>query len=246
MPWTFIMFVIASLSLAGIWPLAGFWSKEGILAESLHYVPVLFYLAIITVFMTAFYMFRVIFLTFGGEYRGQAHGNHGLHESPLVMLLPMGVLTVLAVVAGFLGVNEFLGGESHSFFGALTHSLAWTSLIWAAGGIFLAYAIYGAKWLSAASLRQRFAPIYTLLSRKYWFDELYERLFLMRFLIDGFFAVLHWFDDHIIDGAVNGIAGGTVAAGSVVRKLETGQLQAYGLAIFIGILVIVAFVFIFN
>ena len=206
MPWTFIMFLIASLSLAGIWPLAGFWSKEGILAEALHHVPILFYLALITVFMTAFYMFRVIFLTFCGEYRGQAHGNHGLHESPLVMLLPMGVLTVLAVVAGFLGVNELLGGESHSFFGALSHPLAWTSLVWAGGGIFLAYAIYGAKWISAASIGRTFAPIHTMLSRKYWFDELYERLFLMRFLIDGVFAVLHWFDDHIVDGAVNGIA----------------------------------------
>ena len=246
MPWTFIMFLIASLSLAGIWPLAGFWSKEGILAEALHHVPILFYLALITVFMTAFYMFRVIFLTFCGEYRGQAHGNHGLHESPLVMLLPMGVLTVLAVVAGFLGVNELLGGESHSFFGALSHPLAWTSLVWAGGGIFLAYAIYGAKWLSAASIGRTFAPLHTMLSRKYWFDELYERLFLMRFLIDGFFVALHWFDDHIIDGAVNGIAGGTLAVGTVVRRLETGQLQAYGLAIIIGILVIVAFVFIFN
>ena len=246
MPWTFIMFVIASLSLAGIWPLAGFWSKEAILAESFHYVPVLFYLAIITVFMTAFYMFRVIFLTFGGEYRGQAHGNHGLHESPVVMLLPMGVLTVLAVVAGFLGVNELLGGESHSFFGALSHPLAWTSLVWAGGGIFLAYAIYGAKWLSAASIGRTFAPLYTMLSRKYWFDELYERLFLMRFLIDGVFAVLHWFDDHILDGAVNGIASLTVVVGTGVRRLETGQLQAYGLAIFVGILVIAACIFIFS
>ncbi|MGB2799665.1 MAG: proton-conducting transporter membrane subunit, partial [Dehalococcoidia bacterium] len=246
MPWTFVMFVIASLSLAGIWPLAGFWSKEGILAESLHLVPILFYLAIITVFMTAFYMFRVIFLTFGGEYRGQAHGNHSLHESPIVMLLPMGVLTVLAVVAGFLGVNELLGGESHSFFGALSHPLAWTSLVWAVGGIFLAYAIYGAKWLSAASIGRTFAPLYTMLSRKYWFDELYERLFLMRFLIDGVFAVLHWFDDHIIDGAVNGIASLTVVVGTGVRRLETGQLQAYGLAIFVGILVIAACIFIFS
>ena len=246
MPWTFIMFVIASLSLAGIWPLAGFWSKEAILAEAFHYVPVLFYLAIITVFMTAFYMFRVIFLTFAGEYRGQAHGNHGLHESPIVMLLPMGVLTVLAVVAGFLGVNELLGGESHSFFGALSHPLAWTSLVWAGGGIFLAYAIYSAKWLSAASIERTFAPLHTMLSRKYWFDELYERLFLMRFLIDGVFAVLHWFDDHIIDGAVNGIASLTVVVGTGVRRLETGQLQAYGLAIFVGILVIVACIFIFS
>ncbi len=246
MPWTFFTFLIASLSLAGIWPLAGFWSKEGILAASFHYVPVLFYLAIITVFMTAFYIFRVIFLTFGGEYRGTDQGSHGLHESPVVMLVPMVILAILAVVAGLLPINEFLGGESHSFFGALSHPLAWVSLVWAGGGIFLAYAIYGAKWLSAASLRQRFAPIHTLFSRKYWFDELYENLFLMRLLVNGIFAALHWFDDHIIDGAVNGIAGGTVAVGTVVRRLETGQLQAYGLAIFVGILAIVACVFIFS
>ncbi|KPJ53083.1 MAG: oxidoreductase [Dehalococcoidia bacterium DG_18] len=243
MPWTYFMFLIASLSLAGIWPLAGFWSKEGILTHAWEHAPLLFALAFITVFLTAFYMFRVIFLTFGGEYRGKAH----LHESPLMMLLPMCVLAILAVVAGWLPVNEFLGGEhGHGFFGALTHPLAWASLGLAGAGIFLAYAIYGAKWLSAASLRQRFAPLYTLFSGKYWFDQLYENVFVMRVLINGLFAAFHWFDDHIIDGAVNSIAGGTVMGGSFIRRLETGQLQAYGLAIFIGILAIVAFLFIFS
>ncbi len=123
MPWTYFMFLIASLSLAGIWPLAGFWSKEGILTHAQDSAPVLFYLAIITVFMTAFYMFRVIFLTFAGEYRGQVEEGHVPHESPLMMLLPMGVLAILAVVAGWLGVNEFLGGHSLGFFSALTHPL---------------------------------------------------------------------------------------------------------------------------
>jgi len=246
MPWTYFMFLIASLSLAGIWPLAGFWSKEGILAHAQDSAPILFYLAIITVFMTAFYMFRVIFLTFAGEYRGQVEEGHVPHESPLMMLLPMGVLAILAVVAGWLGVNEFLGGHSHGFFSALTHPLAWASLGLAGAGIFLAYAIYGAKWLSAASLRRRFAPIHTLLSHKYWFDELYENILVMRLMINGIFGFLHWVDDHIIDGAVNGIAAVTVIGGSVIRRLETGQLQAYGLAIFIGILAIVAFLFIFS
>lgn len=242
MPWTYLMFLIGSLSLAGIWPLAGFWSKEGILAQAQDTAPILFYLAIITVFMTAFYMFRVIFLTFCGEYRGKAH----LHESPLVMLLPMGILTILAVVAGWLGVNELLGEHSPGFFEALTHPLAWASLCLAGAGIFLAYAIYGAKWLSAEALRQRFAPIYTLLSHKYWLDELYENLFLMRFMINGIFGLFHWVDGHIVDGAVNGIAAVTVMGGSLIRRLETGQLQAYGTAIFIGILAIVAFLLIFS
>jgi NADH-quinone oxidoreductase subunit L len=242
MPWTYLMFLIGSLSLAGIWPLAGFWSKEGILTHAWDHAPVLFALGFITVFLTAFYMFRAIFLTFHGEYRGKAH----LHESPPVMLLPMGILTILAVVAGLIGVNGFLGGHSHGFFEALTQPLAWASLSMAGAGIFLAYAIYGARWLSAQSLRQRFAPIYTLLSHKYWLDELYENIFLMRFMINGIFGLFHWVDEHIVDGAVNGIAAVTVMGGSLIRRLETGQLQAYGLAIFIGIIAIVAFLLIFS
>jgi NADH-quinone oxidoreductase subunit L len=246
MPWTFATFLIASLSLAGIWPLAGFWSKESILTYAWESTPILFYLAMITVFMTAFYMFRVVFLTFGGEYRGQSHDSHGLHESPLVMIGPMVLLAILSVVSGWLPISEFLGGESHSFFGALSHPLAWASLLLAGGGILLAYAIYSKKWLSAESLGRAFAPLYTLFSRKYWLDELYERVFVGRILINGIFAALHWFDDHIVDGAVNGIADGTIAAGGAIRRAQTGQLQAYGLAIFIGILAIVAFLFIFG
>jgi len=90
------------LSLAGIWPLAGFWSKEGILHEANAYTPVLFWLAMITVFMTAFYMFRAVFLTFHGEYRGGVEGSHshGLHESPKIMIIPLVILAIFAVIAG--------------------------------------------------------------------------------------------------------------------------------------------------
>ncbi len=102
MPWTYATFVIGSLSLAGIWPLAGFWSKDQILVAALTNNPVLFTLAIVTVFMTAFYMFRAVFMTFHGEYKGGAipeHGghdepSHGPHESPAVMVAPMVVLAV--------------------------------------------------------------------------------------------------------------------------------------------------------
>jgi len=246
MPWTYATFLIASLSIAGIWPLAGFWSKEGILAESFHSVPILFALVLITVFLTAFYMFRVVFMTFCGEYRGQSQDSHGLHESPMVMIGPMVLLAILAVVSGWLPISEFLGGESHSFFGALASPMSWASLVLAGLGIFLAYAIYSKKWISAESLRRAFAPIYTLFSRKYWVDELYENFFVMRILIDGLFAAFHRFDDRVIDGLVNGVAGGTVAAGRHIRRVQTGQLQLYGMAIFVGILAIVAVFFIFG
>jgi NADH-quinone oxidoreductase subunit L len=248
-PWTYVTFVIGSLSLAGIWPLAGFWSKEGILHEAHAYTPVLFWLAMITVFMTAFYMFRAVFLTFHGEYRGGKEGSHshGLHESPKIIIIPLVILAIFAVIAGWLPVGDFLGADVHfSFFGALTSWLAWVSLSFGIAGILLAYIIYVRKLLSAKSIGQSLGPVYTLLIRKYFFDELYERFFVMRFLVDGIFAAFQWVDTYIVDGSVNGIATITVAGGKVMRRLETGQLQVYGLAIFIGILAIVAFLFIFS
>jgi len=256
MPWTYATFVIASLSIAGIWPLAGFWSKDEIVLAAFERQPILFYLAIITVFMTAFYMFRAVFLTFGGEYRGGGPEAHGKpHESPLAMLWPMVVLAVLAVVSGFWNVTghfgQFLGhGETHGFvegfFGVLTHGMPWLSLILAGLGILLAYAIYSAKWLSAEKIGRLFSPIYTLFYRKYWFDELYEDIFVRKSLVGGFFAGLEYFDSRGVDGAVNGVAEVTIASGRAIRQTQTGQLQLYGLFIMIGVLAIALSLYFFG
>ncbi|MCD6299892.1 MAG: NADH-quinone oxidoreductase subunit L [Dehalococcoidales bacterium] len=248
MPWTYATFVIASLSIAGIWPLSGFWSKDEILASSLAAQPVLFVLAMLTVFMTAFYMFRVVFLTFGGEYRGEGKP----HESASVMVVPMVILAILAVVSGFWnvtgGFSQLFGhGETHSFargfFGILAHPLPWISLILAGLGILLAYAMYSAKKISAERIGSMFKPLYTLFYRKYWFDELYEKVFVGKALINGFFAGLQQFDNNGVDGAVNGIANATIAVGRAVRRAQTGQLQLYGLFIGIGVLAIVLCVY---
>ena len=264
MPWTYVTFLIASLSIAGIWPLSGFWSKDEILAYSFTNNPILFYLAMITVFMTAFYMFRAVFLTFGGKYRGGAvssHSGHGggkLHESPVVMVVPMVILAVLSVVSGWLNVTgsfgQFLGhggnGEVHGFlagfFGMLAHPLALISLLVAGSGIFLAYAMYSAKWLSAEAVGKVFKPFYNLFYRKYWFDELYERVIVVRVLVDGIFAALSVFDSRVVDGAVNGVASGTAEASGVMRRAQTGQLQAYGIAIAIGVIAIAACFYLFG
>jgi NADH-quinone oxidoreductase subunit L len=267
MPWTFATFVIGALSLAGIWPLSGFWSKDEILAKALETEPALFALAMITVLMTAFYIFRVVFLAFGGEYRGgaaaESHGSshssghdegHGhLHESPPVMVIPMVILAILAIVSGFWnvtgGFSAFMGeGETHGFFeglfGIFTHSaLPIISLVVALAGIFLAYAIYGAKWLSAEKIGRTFKSIYTLLYRKYFMDELYENIIVRRVLIGGLFAGLQQVDTYGVDGTVNGVANGAIATGRAVREAQTGQLQLYGLVIGLGILVIVIVIF---
>lgn len=253
MPWTYATFLIASLSLAGIWPLAGFWSKDEVLISSLDKQPILFYLAMITVFMTAFYMFRVIFMTFGGEYRGGGPEAHGQpHESPPTMVMPMVVLAVLAVVSGLWNVTgqfgAFMGhGETHGFvegfFGIFADPLPWISLILAGLGILLAYAIYSAKWLSAERMGRLFAPLYTMFFRKYWLDELYENVIVRKVLVGGIFTVLQIFDSKGVDGVVNGLASVTTVGGRAIRRVQTGQLQLYGLVIGIGLVVIILFVY---
>ena len=257
MPWTYAVFLIGSLSIAGIWPLSGFWSKDEILIGSLASQPVLFYLAVITVFMTAFYMFRAVFMTFGGEYRGgdpEAHGSHP-HESSRVMVMPMVVLAVLAVVSGLWNVTGHFGalmghGHTHGFvyglFHPLTQTLPWTSLILAGLGILLAYAMYCKQWVSAEKIGSLFKPVYTLFYQKYWFDELYEDIIVRKALLRGLFAGFQVFDERGVDGAVNGVADGVRAGGRAIRQVQTGQLQLYGLFIGIGVVVIILCVYIFG
>ena len=280
MPKTFATFLIGAASLAGIWPLAGFWSKDAILISAWDNQRLLFILVIITVFMTAFYMFRVVFITFGGTYRGKEH----LHESSSVMTIPLMVLAVLAVGSGFFNLNggfsTFFGtGETHNIiqglFGIFAEPLPWISLVLAGSGIFLAYAIYSRKWISAENLGKIFSPAYKLFYNKYWVDELYEGIIVKKLLMGGIFKAAHFFDTKIIDGglntfiiqkvivknffaglssfdkkgvdgAVNGVADTTLVAGKTIRKAQTGQLQFYGLVIGLGIIVLLASVFIFS
>jgi NADH-quinone oxidoreductase subunit L len=259
MPWTYTLFVIASLSLAGIWPLAGFWSKDEILISSLAQQPALFVLAMLTVFMTAFYMFRVVFMTFGGESRATAGhiAEHGQpHESPRVMVIPMLILGILAVISGFWNVtghfNMFMGeaGEAQGFisglFGIFTHLLPWISLIMAGLGIFLAYAIYSAKWLSAEKISHMFRPVYNLLLNKYWMDVLYERIIVNLFMLKGIFSQLQWVDTKVVDGAANGTASATIKGGKYFRRTQTGHLQVYGLTIGAGLIAIIIVVFLLG
>lgn len=296
MPWTFGVFLIGSLSLAGIWPLAGFWSKDLILLNAWEHTPILFWLAMITVFMTAFYMFRAVFMTFGGEYRGgeaghgthvshgttaahgapathgasghASHGGHGdsqPHESPLVMVFPMVILALMAIGCGWSfwagGAAKFLGtGEyyhmhpahwhEHGFFDLFTkvgeEPMPLIALLVALAGIGLAWVIYSKKWISAEKIGKMFAPIYTLLSRKYYFDELYEQVLVVRILLNGLFYGVQLFDTYVVDGIVNGAGKLAIASGGVLRRLQTGQLQGYGLAIVVGILVIVVVFFAYK
>jgi len=262
MPWTYATFLIGSLSLAGIWPLAGFWSKDEILVSAMEAQPVLFWLAMITVFLTAFYMFRAIFMTFHGTYRGGATGDgidHShTHESPWVMVGPLVFLAILAVGAGWWnltgGFNEFLGYHgghaAESFiaglFAPFTHTLPVTALIVGLFGIFMAYVVYCGKWIKAETLGRVFGPLYTLVYRKYFFDELYENIIVKLVLMKGLFTGFTLFDSKGVDGAVNGVSDVVISSGQAIRHAQTGQLQLYGLFMGIGVAIIGICVFIFG
>ena len=113
-------------------------------------------------------------------------------------------------------------------------------------GILLAYAIYGLKWISAESLGKAFKPFYSLFSHKYWLDELYEKVIVVKVLMNGIFSACNFFDSRVVDGAVNGLANGTVVASKTIRRAQTGQLQLYAMTIAIGIIAILVCVYIFG
>ena len=272
MPITYITFLIGSLSLAGIFPLAGFWSKDEILLNALDKGDVAsiigFSLALIAVFMTAFYMFRALLLTFEGEFRGgsdkdpeaQAHGPVHLTESPFPMVLPLVILAIPAVIIGFLvnPIKDFGGIPAHWFTHKLEHSLhlppppafdpllAIISSLIALLGILLAWAMYKQNpYLSPATMGRVSGPIYTLFLNKYYVDEVYEKIITGRIYYGGIALISDWIDRNIVDRTVNIIGWLGANFGSLIRELQTGQTQMYATVTSVGIIIIAA-VYIFG
>jgi len=261
---TAITFMIASLSIAGIFPLAGFWSKDEIVAAASHH-PVFLVFTLIIAFMTAFYMWRLCFLTFFGKPRDQHRFDHA-HESPRNMTYPLIFLAILSVCAGWVGLPWFHSGfatfvfHGEEYVPHANYLLMGISLVVGLSGIYLAYLVYYRKSISADALAERFKPIYKLLYNKYYFDEIYQKIvinptmafadFMWKFdarVIDGavngtgwltikWSDIKEWFDTWIVDGAVNG-SGWVVRQGAnILRYLQTGSMQFY--AMFILILVV--------
>jgi NADH-quinone oxidoreductase subunit L len=268
MPWTYLVYLIGTISIAGIWPLACFWSKDHILVEAMDMsgaMQIFFYMGMITAFMTAFYMFRTLFMTFHGEYRGGdsghghvGHGSHGgLHESPMVMIFPMLILALMAIGSGWANANgwfnHFFGEEAESSIveNVLTmftkhNALPLISLILALLGAGLAYSMYIRRQPKGETVGEIFHAPYQVFYRKYWMDELYEKLFIVRILVDGLFRIMQLIDTYLVDGLVNSIGWGTITDGRIMRKAQTGQLQMYGLVMLMGLVIIIGFVFLFN
>ncbi len=269
MRWTYITFLIGSLSLAGIFPLAGFWSKDEILAFAFGQEgtvsTVVFLLAVIAVFMTAFYMFRALFMVFEGKYKGGADADpeaesHGSsdhpHESPVSMVGPMVILAALAVVAGVLAspivnlgpipkhwlVHDFLHSDGADF----NILIAAGSTVLALAGILLAYLMYLGRQISAERVGSALNPLYLLFSRKYYFDELYEGVVTVRLFYRIVARALDWFDRSIVDGAVRLVDQFGRNVGRGIAQVQTGQVQGYGMAVSVGVLAIIGAYLLFR
>jgi NADH-quinone oxidoreductase subunit L len=253
MPWTFWSFTIGGLALAGVFPLAGFWSKDEILTEAWNLgfgtpaehvatsqgvAQVVFVTGMFTAFLTAFYVARMLWLTFGSAYRGDRQP----HEPDGFMLLPIVLLAVGAALAGLLGSPLMAENNFGSWIATpqlpargavvINWGLAATATAVALVGIALGWRLYR-KGLPEREYLTRLPLLYTTLEHKFYLDDLYDGS--VRGVVGALAPATYWFDQRVIDGVVNGIALGTRQLARGLRYVQTGQAQWYAAALFIGV-----------
>jgi NADH-quinone oxidoreductase subunit L len=228
MPHTGLVFIIGTLALSGVWPLAGFFSKEAILAGVwAGGRSGVFLLLAITAFLTAFYMFRVVFITFFG--RGHLLGDVHPHEPPWLMRGPLWLLAILTVA---IGLRYAIGGVE-------PHPPAWLtvlSLALAAAGIVLAWAMYGARWLPVELVRRPLATIDFLARRRYFLDAIYVGIY--RGVMLAFSRLIGWIDRYVVDGILNVLSAWSLRAGDAARRIQSGQAQDYVYGVAFGVLLL--------
>jgi NADH-quinone oxidoreductase subunit L len=257
LPVTYPVFLIGAIAIAGVPLFSGFFSKDAILtsayAQGQYFV---WGLGILGAVLTAFYMFRLIFLTFHGKERLDPSVKAHLHESPPVMTIPLVILAFFSVVAGYIGlpvvlgknanwINHFLnpvieaGHEAHLSIG-MEWLLILISVVVALFGIFMAYIFYIRKTQIPHNLVARFPFIYKLLYNKYYVDEIYNATFVNP-MIKGSEIVYKHFDLKVIDGAVNGTAASAGFFGRIFSYFQTGLIKDYALVFLLGVIILIGY-----
>ncbi len=261
MPVTFTTVLVASMALVGLFPLAGFWSKDEILADAWADRPWVFFVALTGVFLTALYVGRMLILTFGGEYKGGEASEHGgghgkPHESPWVMTGPLCILAVLAAVAGFANINDDMTTLLTGWLPEQTHELITESefKLWiaaastAAGvaGLGAAWLVYGARVVRSDQVRSAAGPLPAILENKYYLDVLYEDVIVKGVILGGAASLVALWDKYVIDGVVNGVAALTRWSAGRLRLAQTGQAQFYGAVMVLGVAGAIAGILLVN
>ncbi len=243
---TSVTFFIGCLAIAGIPGLSGFFSKDEILAGAFAHNPVVYALALFTALMTAFYMFRLYFVTFIGKFRGTHDQEHHLHESPAAMTFPLIILAVLSVIGGYIGIPEVLGGH-HELSAYLSpvvptsvHHLSHeTEYLLMGASTLLVVLVIALTWLKFRNYKAEAEPVgfFKLLANKWYVDELYNKAVVLPLAaLAGFLNKI--FEPKVVDGAINGVGKTVNYASRQIRWLQSGQVGAYILLMVIGMIVL--------
>ena len=248
---TQITFLIGCLAISGIPGFSGFFSKDEILANAFSGSPVLYYLGVGAAMMTAFYMFRLYFLTFSGDFRGTEEQHHHLHESPAAITIPLVVLAILSIIGGFVGVPEVLGGHNEiaTYLSSVVtntgdfHLAASTEWTLMAVSVIAAVIMIILAW--SVNRKPKFAEnkgLAKVLENKWYVDELYDAV-----IIRPFGALSRLLDKYVersgIDGVVNGVGKTVKWGGNRLRLLQSGQVGFYIFIMVLGIVVLFALSF---
>lgn len=257
-PVTFLTFMLGSLAISGIPPFSGFFSKDEILAHAFQASPVAWFFLQVGSLLTAFYMFRLVFLVFYRDFRGSAQTESHIHESPWMITFALGVLAVLSVFGGFIGVPEIFFGAKHVLgdflapvferaeilkhdHGHLSHTLEWilmgVATTCAIGAILLARHLYITKeeLPEADGEKQTFAVRW--IANKFYVDEIYDML--VRRPLDKLSDITYSFIEKAgLDGLVNSMGWFTIKGGESLRKVQNGNTGFYIFAMVIGLIIL--------
>ncbi len=234
-PVTHILFLIACLAIAGIPPFAGFFSKDEILSAAFATHPIYFGIAALVAGLTAFYMFRLYFIVFWGK---QKEYEHTPHEAPIIMLLPMIVLAIGSVFAGFIPFGHFISSDNQQLASHINWPVAITSVLLALGGIGLAWSFYKKESTSPEKMAKAFGSVYTNATKKFYIDELY--ILITKGVIFRFISQpIAWFDSNVIDAFMNLLAAITNWVSTQIKEFQSGQVQKYAFIFISGVLIIV-------
>ncbi len=252
LPTTYFTFLIGCIAIAGIPPLSGFFSKDAILLSAYLKNPVLYGIALFTALLTAFYMFRLLFITFHGKFRGTHEQEHHLHESPSAMTIPLIILAALSVVGGFVGVPEAImqGGdkltaflspviaksEGHHISHTEEYMLMGISTALVLGMIFFAWTKFKNYQRSE---EKGFGKV---LENKWYVDELYDRIIVQPLhQFGGFLKSV--IENSVVDGLVNGVGKAVNYGSRQLRLLQSGQVGSYVLLMVLSMLLVFAIQF---
>lgn len=255
---TFITMLIGTIAISGIPPFSGFFSKDEILAHTYEHSKVLWLIGMIASMLTVFYMFRLVFLTFFGKFRGTHNQEHHLHESPSSMTIPLMILAALSVIGGVLGLPEFChlpNWMHHNLesvikrpnYSTLSHETEWMLMGLAVAGAFavtyFTYLVYMRYKVLPAEKEEQLKPWQRLIYNKYFVDEIYDML--IRKPLDGISKLFNkYIEKEMIDGLVNGVGSSVKWIGNTVRYVQTGQIGFYLMSMILSVVLIILVTFI--